>query len=441
MTELATDDATVRLWRIPAWRYAFPASVVSRLGDVVFDLTVVLWISTDLARGTSWAPAAVSGVMLAAALPILVVGPLAGAFVDRHDAHRTQVVSNLVQAAAIGSLLPLAAYDGLPTVLRLVWIYAAIAVTNGAGQFFLQARLLMIARTIPDRLRTSAFSVQGAANNVVLIVGPPLAAPLLFTAGVGWALAINAVSFLVSSVLLGLVTWDSAPSTEATGQSFWASLGEGARVLLGNPLLVSLTAAISVASLGTGAVNVLEVFFVTDVLHQRAALLGFLNTAFAVGMIAGMAAAPWLERRLGAPRIFVSGLLLAGLVMVAYSRTTSLPGALILYVVLAIPIAALNTTFMPLFMRTVPEHLLGRTSVALQVFPTIADLMAITAAGWLVSTALRGLDVHALGTTFGPVDTVFAVAGLLFVVTALAVTRPVMRAAQSSEDVALLDAG
>lgn len=66
------DDLAPRLWRIRAWRYAFPATVVSRLGDIVFDLTVVLWISTDLARGQSWAPAAVSGVMLAASVPILL---------------------------------------------------------------------------------------------------------------------------------------------------------------------------------------------------------------------------------------------------------------------------------------------------------------------------------------------------------------------------------
>jgi hypothetical protein len=103
--------------------------------------------------------------------------------------------------------------------------------------------------------------------------------------------------------------------------------------------------------------------------------------------------------------------------------------ALTLYFRVAAPIAALNTTFMPLFMRSVPEHLLGRTSEALQIFPTIADLVATTAAGWLVSTLLRELDVRVLGITFGPIDTVFALGGVIFVVTALAVWRPVTRVA------------
>jgi Na+/melibiose symporter-like transporter len=343
-----TDEAApvaTGLWSIPAWRYAFPAALVSRLGDIVFDITVVLWISTDIARGQSWAPAAVSGVLIAAAVPVLLVGPLAGVYVDRHDRHRILVVSNAVQAAAIGTLLLLPVLgDALSPGAQLAWIYAAIAVANSAGQFFNQARMVMIARTVPDRLRTTAFSQQGSANHVLLLLAPPLAAPLLFTSGIAWALAINAASFVVSSVLLQIVRWDSAPSDSTEGQTFWASLTEGARALLRNRVLCAMTIAISVATLGTGAINVLEVFFVTDVLHRPAALL-------------------------------------------------------------------------------------GRATVALQVFPTVANLVAMAATGWLVSTVLHGLDVHTLGTTFGPIDTVFTVAGLLLLVTALAVWRPVTQRA------------
>ena len=415
-----------RLWSIPAWRYAFPAALVSRLGDVVFDVTVVLWISTVIARGQSWAPAAVSGVLIAAAVPVLLVGPLAGVYVDRHDRHRILVLSNLAQSLAIGSLLLLPPLDDrLATGVQLAWIFGAIAVSNAAGQFFNQARMVMIARTIPDQLRTTAFSVQGSASNVLLIVAPPLAAPLLFTSGVSWALAINAATFLVSSALLQLVRWDSAPADATAGESFWASLADGARALTRNRVLVAMTAAITVATFGTGAINVLEVFFVTDVLHRPAQLLGVINMLFAAGTIAGMLAAPWLERRIGDHRIFLWGLAATGLGIAVYSRTTSLTVAMALYVVMALPLGAMNATFSPMFMRSVPEAMLGRATVALQVFPTVANLVAMAVTGWLVSTVLRGLDVHALGTTFGPVDSVFTVSGLLILVTALAVWRPV----------------
>lgn len=416
------------LWSITAWRYAFPAALASRLGDVVFDITVVLWISTEVARGQSWAPAAVGGVLIAAAVPVLVVGPLAGVYVDRHDRHQILVRSNLVQAVAIGSLLVVPTIgDTLSTRAQLIWIYAAITVASAAGQFFTQARMVMIVRTIPDELRTTAFSIQGSANNLLNIVGPPLAAPLLFIAGIEWALAINAASFLVSSALLRIVRWESAAAPSTSEQSFWASLVEGVRAITGNRVILAITVAITVATLGSGTMNVLEVFFVTDVLHRPAALLGVVSMAFAAGSIAGMSAAPWLDSRIGAARIFVWGLALSGIAVIVYSRTTTLVPAMLLFFMAAVPIGALNTAFMPLFMRSVPEEMIGRATVVLQVFPTVASLIAMGATGWLVSTALRDFDVYALGTHFGPIDTVFTAAGLLFVLTALLVWGPIRR--------------
>jgi hypothetical protein len=43
---------------------------VSTTGDYVFDTTLALWVATELGRGHNWAPAEMSGVLLAAgALP------------------------------------------------------------------------------------------------------------------------------------------------------------------------------------------------------------------------------------------------------------------------------------------------------------------------------------------------------------------------------------
>jgi hypothetical protein len=51
---------------------------VSTVGDMIFDTTLVLWVATVLAKGKSWAPAAVSGIMLSVGIAVMVVGPLAG---------------------------------------------------------------------------------------------------------------------------------------------------------------------------------------------------------------------------------------------------------------------------------------------------------------------------------------------------------------------------
>jgi MFS family permease len=418
-----------RLWSIRSWRYAFPAGVISQLGDIVFDLTVVLWISTDIAAGQPWAPAAVSGVLIAAALPILLVGPIAGVYADRVDRHRMLVRSNAVQAVAIASLLLVPVLEGrLGVVVSLGWVYAAIAVSNAAGQFFNQALLAMIAKTVPDDMRTRAFSARGSAASVLRIVGPPLAAPLLFTAGVEWALLINAASFAASSLLLRQTSWDSRPEQSATEGSFWASVAGGARAVRRNRVLLAICASVTVATLGTGAITVLEVFYVTDVLHQDAGILGLMSMAFAVGTLLGVVAAPRAERRLGATAIYLGGMALMGLLLIGYSLTVRLGPAMVLYFLTAIPLGMVNTVLSPLVMRSIPPDLLGRSMVVLNVFPTLASLTAMGATGWLVSTLLSGVDATVLGVHFGPVDTVFAAGGVLILATAVGVAPPILRA-------------
>ncbi len=64
--------------------------MVSLIGDRVFDLTLIVWIATIIARRPdgsfeSWAPAAVSGVLVAASVPTVVFAPVAGVFSDRRD--------------------------------------------------------------------------------------------------------------------------------------------------------------------------------------------------------------------------------------------------------------------------------------------------------------------------------------------------------------------
>ena len=74
---------------------------ISIIGDLFFDTTLILWITTVLARGQVWAALAVSGVALASTIPQLVVGPLVGVFVDRWDKRRTMLLMDGIRAVPI----------------------------------------------------------------------------------------------------------------------------------------------------------------------------------------------------------------------------------------------------------------------------------------------------------------------------------------------------
>src|SRR5215469_18435244 len=74
---------------------------VSAIGDTVFVTTLVLWVSQVLVHGSPWAPAAVSGILVAAGAAVALVGPVAGVFVDRWNRKSTMLRTEVIRGAMV----------------------------------------------------------------------------------------------------------------------------------------------------------------------------------------------------------------------------------------------------------------------------------------------------------------------------------------------------
>ncbi|QLJ02936.1 hypothetical protein HZZ00_19320 [Streptomyces sp. NEAU-sy36] len=135
--------------------------------------------------------------------------------------------------------------------------------------------------------------------------------------------------------------------------------------------------------------------------------------ALGFGLVGGALVAAAVTERLGAHRVFSGGLALTGLGLVVYSRLTGLGPALVTLVLVGLPLAALNTALTPVLLSAVPQSHLGRVIAVINPVQQLAALIGVTTAGWLASTALHGLDAEAAGVHFGPIDSIFTVAGLL----------------------------
>ena len=174
---------------------------VSAVGDTVFGTTLVLWVSQVLASGRSWAPAAVSGLLVAAGAAFALVGPVAGVFVDRWNRKSTMMRTEVIRATMVAGLtgLSFVPVRDLPVGLWLAAVYLVMFVLNAAGQFFGPARFATtgeVVRGEEDRAR--AVGLAEATTSAAAIIGPLIAAPMLFTVGFHWALAVDAASYLVS---------------------------------------------------------------------------------------------------------------------------------------------------------------------------------------------------------------------------------------------------
>lgn len=396
------------------------SQAVSVVGDFVFDTTLVLWIGTVLLHDRPYAPAAVSGLLVVVAATAMVVAPIAGVFVDRWDRRRTMLTADAARAVLVAALTALAFLPAgtVPPVAMLAVVYAVVALCTAAAQFFNPARFAYIGAVVSGTAeRSRAAGIGQATQSLASIVGPPLAAPLLFTAGFRWALLINAVSYAVSFLAVRSVrVGDARPEPEAGERpSFRRELAAGLRFVVGSRVLRALIVALSVVTIGTGGLNTLNVFFVSANLHVAASWYGTIGMAEGAGAVVGALVAGVIGARLGNARMLSLALILAGVGVLLYARMSVLVAALVVMALIALPVGAINTALTPILLATTPERLLGRVISAVNPIQRVASLAGVAVAGWLASTALLGFHADVGGVRLGPVDTVFSVDGLLIV--------------------------
>jgi len=431
-----TDGPPVGLGRNRTYQRIWFAGAVSGFGDVVFLTAMVVWVGAIIARGQTWAPLAVGGVLLVAMIPAVLLGPIGGVYADRWDRRRIMLATDLARALIMGGLILLPSFgEHLAIAVKLAIVYAAVLSESAFTQFFRPARFAVFGTVVADPDRERAGSIAQGTDATTAILGPPLAAPLVVSvaSGVQWALAVNAVSYLVSFVaVFGVrLAVKQAETRDREPRALWRDMRAGLRVVVGSRLLRVIVPAVVLVTFAVSSINVLDLFFVTRNLHVGPGYYGILDAAIGAGLVLGSVVFAVVGRRLPASRVFSVGLVCIGIGMAAYSRSTVVWVAVVILFVLGFPLAGVNSMIGPMVFREVPPDLLGRVLGLLNPVQEIASASAMVLSTWLASTVLRSLNVRALGTHFGPIDTVFFAGGVLIVAVGLWAIRATRRLAAS----------
>jgi MFS family permease len=398
---------------------------ISSIGDYAWDTALVLWVASYLVAGQSWAPLAVSGLVMAAAVPQVLVGPIAGVFVDRWDKRMTMVLMAALQAIfAILLLLPAASFNlplighvELPLSWRLTVIFADVALLASFAQFFIPAQFALIKDIVAKPRQDQALETFQAIQGVAVIIGPPVAAALVFGLGFGWALVLNALSFVVVFGASYAIQAPPAAHSVAPGETgrFSREFLDGLGYVAGHAVLRTILVAEVLTWLGLGALQSLGYFFITGNLHVPASDYGVFGADFGVGAIVGAVLVTLLGQRIGLARILWSGLVISGLFVIVMSHLTNFYFALVAAFLFGVCATAVIVTAGPLALDRTSREYVGRVTAVINPVGRLAALLSVALAGSLVSTVLRGFHLSLLGISFNAVDTVFTGMGLLAV--------------------------
>ncbi|MYR58629.1 MFS transporter, partial [Streptomyces sp. SID625] len=298
------------LRRVPGFRHFWMSRAASGLGSAVTAVALPV-----LTFRQTHSPLMVSLVAACGTLPYVVFGLIAGAVADRTDRRRLMIVSDWLNAACLASV-PLASALGMLTGGHLLVV---AFVSAGLGLFF-DAGVYGVVPDIvgKERLAAANSSLQGT-ETVVRIAGNALAGGLILVLRPAGTLALDALSFAVSALLVRAVSrgaYDTHSTHSTRGiaaahgtaapppprPAFTESVREGLRFLRRHPTLRVMTVAGTLQSFSGGAIVGQLVVFADRGLgiHGSDGRIGLLYMAWSAGGIGGSLLLPRLRRRFAA---------------------------------------------------------------------------------------------------------------------------------------------
>lgn len=343
---------------------------VSVSGDFLAATTLALVLQQGGHGGL-----AVSGLLLAASLPLALLAPLAGRLVDRADSRTLLVVAGLAQALVCLAL----AFATRPAAI--VALVAALACGLAVTQPVLGALLPEMVRH-EDLARASSLSQ--TAGLVGMLLAPALAGILVGLSGSRLPLLLDAFSYL-ALVGAGLLV-----RTRRRGRAVAAGTDRTGWRLRDDRTLTVMIAAMAATVGGVNAINVFEVFFIRDTLGASTTVFGLIATAWTAGMLIGAL----LTGRARPARITVPALL----ALMACTCVPVLAAATVgsawwivpLWVAGGVCNGALNVGLAVIVAGRAPSEARGRAFALLGAAVQGAGMLGLLAAGPLVDRSSPG---------------------------------------------------
>lgn len=303
--------ASIAFWRHGVWQSAdfsrlWRASVISAFGGAITQLAVPL-----LAATTLHATPAQMGLLVASGnLPILLLGLLAGTWLDRRTKRPVMIVADLVRGALLLAV-PVAWIMGL---LRIELLIAISLLVGCLSVFFDVASQSLLPMMLRDERLAEGNARMFTGWSVAEIAGPGAAGWLVQAITAPFAILVDAISYIMSAILLvGMRPEEHKTplADDAARPDFLRELLAGLHLVIRDPILRATALATGLWNLFDGARRAVLILFLTRTLGLDPAIIGAVFMASSVGYVIGSLLPQRVAERLGLGHAILIGIVLS----------------------------------------------------------------------------------------------------------------------------------
>lgn len=296
--------------------------IISQWGDRLGQMALIAFIY-ERSPGSSWALAKILSLTI---LPVFLIGPVAGVYVDRWDRRRTMCISDLLRAGLF-VIIPL----WFVYFKSLIPLYAVIFLVFTIGRFFVPAKMAIIPDLVKKEDLLAANSLVNIAALIAALLGLGIGGVLVERWGSRGGFHLDAMSFLFSAVLIffistpGLLTKKKKDGrlglefVETISRSVFTEIKEGLIYLFKLKEAVFTAKLLFVLWSALGSVYVVIIVFVQETLKSSTKYLGILSLFLVAGLILGSLLYGKLGKKVSLNKTLFFSLALTGLSLISFA--------------------------------------------------------------------------------------------------------------------------
>jgi MFS transporter, DHA3 family, macrolide efflux protein len=371
--------------------------IVSVLASAMSQFGLTIWMFQKTESAT-----ALGLMQVFFITPFLLISPIAGVLVDRHNRKMMMIVSDLVAGIATILILIFQAFGILE-----FWHLYFTSVIYGLGMAFQwPAYSAAISTMVPKEQYARANGMMSLVEAGPHVVAPLLAGILLPLIGLTGILVIDVVTFLLAIGALLIVHVPQPPRTQegAQGQgSIWKEAAYGFKYIFARPSLLGLQLTFFVGNLFSGIAFTLLAPMILSRSANDSLLLGSTQSAGAIGMVIGgvvMSAWGGFKRRTHG---VLAGWIVSGIGTAIIGLAGGLPIWITGLVIFSLVIPLMNGSNQAIWQAKVAPDVQGRVFSARRLIAwftnPISPIIAGTLADFVIEPQMRTTSV--LSETFG----------------------------------------
>ncbi len=354
------------------FRTLWLAQFVSIFGDFL-ALFGVISLITFRWHGT---PVQVTTVTIAFVLPMAVISPIAGVFVDHWNVKRLMIASDLIRAGLILMLV---------FAQNVTQISAIFIVLSSVSSFFAPAQSVTLRTIVPAEGLLAANALMMQAFYIVRLLSPAVAGALVAWLTEKSCFYLDVASFIFSAAMIsGLsVIRPARAQAEKTVKSLTQDFLAGNKFIFTHAGLVFVFIAMAVAMFVMSSFSPLISIYIRDSLHAGSFMFGAISAMVGVGMIVGTQLITRLGRSGSKSYVVLGGLFLLGLgagLLGAFRNTTM---AALSTFTMGFGIASVWIPAQTMSQQETPPPMVGRVSSTFMSLIAMSQVFGLLLSGYL----------------------------------------------------------